>query len=116
VLKPGEIVMVLPFGGIGPGMLWQASSDFRFRQAGGYLRPNPPAPYTHDPAVVKMIMGATPDPAALRAFLARSGVQAILVDPAKEPLFAGTLDPLGITPEQVGGVLIYRLSRLRPAA
>jgi hypothetical protein len=100
---------VLPFGGLGHGMLWQAEAGFRFRQAGGYLRPGPPDAYAHDPAVAALRAGTTPTTADLRAFLARSGAGAIVVDPAYLPAYAATLDPLGITPEQVGGLLVYRL-------
>jgi hypothetical protein len=109
VLAPGEVVLVLPFGGLGHGMLWQAEAGFRFRQAGGYLRPGPPATYAHDPAVEALRAGTTPATADLRAFLTRSGARAIVVDPAYLPAYAATLDPLGITPEQVGGLLVYRL-------
>jgi hypothetical protein len=116
VLAPGEVVLVLPFGGLGHGMLWQAEAGFRFRQAGGYLRPDPPAPYTHDPAVTALRLGQTPSTAALRAFLARSGTQAIVLDPSYLPLYAAMLDPLGITPERVEGLVIYRLDATAPPA
>jgi hypothetical protein len=90
-------------------MLWQAESGFRFRQAAGYLRPDPPATYADDPAVIALRAGATPPVADLRAFLARTGTQAIVVDPAYLAADAATLDPLGIAPERVGGLLVYRL-------
>ena len=109
ILTPGEVVLVLPFGGLGHGMLWQAAADFRFRQAGGYLRPDPPSEYAHDPAVEALHAGTPPTVADLRAFLARSGARAIVVDPAYLPAYTSTLDPLGITPERVGGLLVYRL-------
>jgi hypothetical protein len=109
ILSPGEVVLALPFGGLGYGMLWQAEAGFRFRQAGGYLRPDPPGSYAHDPAVAALRAGQTPAPADFRAFLQRSGTRAILLDPAYLPVYAGTLDPLGITPERVGGLLVYRL-------
>ena len=85
VLHPGEVALVLPFGGLGHGMLWQAEAGFRFRQAGGYLRPDPPARFAHDPAVEALRAGTTPAEADFRAFLRRSGAQAILVDPAYLP-------------------------------
>jgi hypothetical protein len=109
ILTPGETVLVLAFGGLGHGMLWQAASDFRFRQAGGYLRPDPPAAFAHDPAVEALHAGTPPNIDDLRAFLAKSGARAIIVDPAYLPAYTSTLDPLGITPEQVGGLLVYRL-------
>jgi hypothetical protein len=109
IVAPGEVVLILPFGGLGHGMLWQARSDFRFRQAGGYLRPDPPDRYAHDPAVEALRAGTPPALADLRAFLGRSGARAILVDPAYLPAYASTLDPLGITPERVGGLVVYRL-------
>jgi PAS domain-containing protein len=75
VLHPGEVALVLPFGGLGHGMLWQAEAGFRFRQAGGYLRPDPPGPFAHDPAVEALRAGTTPSEADFRAFLRRSGAR-----------------------------------------
>ncbi len=109
ILRPGEVALVLPFGGLGHGMLWQAEAGFRFRQAGGYLRPDPPGPFAHDPAVEALRAGTTPSEADFRAFLRRSGARTILVDPAYLPAYAALLDPLGIKPERVEGLLVYRL-------
>ncbi|MEO9177115.1 MAG: hypothetical protein ABI317_16495, partial [Gaiellales bacterium] len=109
ILSPGEVALVLPFGGLGNGMLWQAESGFRFRQASGYLRPDPPARYAHDPAVEALRVGQTPTTVELRAFLTASGARAIILDPAYLPLYAPLLDPLGITPERVDGLVVYRL-------
>jgi hypothetical protein len=36
--------------GAGNGMLWQAEDGFRFRQAGGYVRPAPPDSFLRWPA------------------------------------------------------------------
>jgi hypothetical protein len=59
--------------------------------------------------VAALRIGQTPTAADFRAFLTRSGTQAIILDPAYLPLFAATLEPLGITPERVDGLVVYRL-------
>src|SRR6266852_4762273 len=41
-LDRGETVVVLPFGPTGDSMLWQAQSDYWFRLAGGFMRPDVP--------------------------------------------------------------------------
>ena len=76
---------------------------------GGYLRPDPPPTYAHDPAVEALRAGTTPQQRRLPRVPAsqrRAG------DPRRPGLPArlrGTLDPLGITPERVEGLLVYRL-------
>jgi hypothetical protein len=52
----GENVLVFPFGPREHSMLWQAESDFRFRMAGGYLRPDTPEGFDY-PAVRKLNKG-----------------------------------------------------------
>ena len=43
-LAPGETVMVLPYGYLGEGMLWQAATGFYFRMAGADVSSVPPVP------------------------------------------------------------------------
>jgi hypothetical protein len=56
----GETVAIFPFGFWGNSMLWQAESGFWFDQAGGYLRPKPPADNLRDPTVQKLTYTTDP--------------------------------------------------------
>ena len=104
ILTPGEVVLVLPFGGLGHGMLWQA-------EAGLPLPPGRRLPAARSAGRVRARPGghgaARRHPAGAPPICARScaasGARAIVVDPAYLPAYASTLDPLGITPERVGG-------------
>jgi hypothetical protein len=51
-----ENVLVFPFGPREHSMLWQAESGFRFRMAGGYLRPDTPPGFDY-PAIRKLNQG-----------------------------------------------------------
>jgi hypothetical protein len=57
-LPKGENELVFPFGSREHSMLWQAESGFRFRMAGGYLRPDVPATFDFQ-AIRDVVSGAT---------------------------------------------------------
>jgi hypothetical protein len=122
-LRPGENTLILPFGGRGNSMLWQAETDFRFRMASGYVSAVPPEEFRH-PAAVEAIAtyGELPagDVAALREYLRLKQVSVILVEQGPvSDWVAGVLHYRpnhwpgllrGIAePESIGGVLVYRL-------
>ncbi|MGH7915310.1 MAG: hypothetical protein ACREPW_11795, partial [Candidatus Binataceae bacterium] len=46
-LRPGETAIVLPYGILGEGMLWQAATKMYFRMAEGYGTFAPPVPEEH---------------------------------------------------------------------
>ena len=48
-LAPGETVIVLPYGILGEGMLWQAATGMYFRMAEGYVTFAPPVPEERTP-------------------------------------------------------------------
>ena len=110
VLTPGEVVLVLPFGGLGHGMLWQAEADFRFRQAGGYLRPDPPATLRARPGGRGAARAARrPRPPTCAHSCGAAARRRSSSTRPTSRLYASTLDPLGIKPERVGGLVVYRL-------
>ena len=115
-LDPGQIVLPLPIGQ-GSAMIWQADSDFRFDIAGGYISATPPPLFTK-PAGMAYVSGGShlgPQQAGIvRAFIARTGVTAIVVEQDEAPFFSGALDGLA-TPETVGGVVLYRLGEVTPS-
>lgn len=137
-LAAGETVLVLPFGWRGEDMLWQASTDFYFNLAGGYVGYAPllPGEYARWPITQGLYeMAGVPGAGEqLKAFLAHHGVGAILVGnyrfeltrfydgpsldvPARVPLgprerreINQCLGSLGVAPLEVGGVTLYRLA------
>ncbi len=108
-LAPGEIVMPIPFGR-GEGMLWQADTNMYFRQAGGYVGPVP-TQYQRDPAVLHLSQGRPEliDPQALSLFVTTHDVGAVVVDDAYAKTWQPLLGTLGVQPDRVGGVMLYRL-------
>jgi hypothetical protein len=55
-IPQGANVLIFPFGSHEHSMLWQAESGFRFRMAGGYLRPDVPPTFDF-PAIRKVVKG-----------------------------------------------------------
>src|SRR3984893_3230392 len=138
-LAPGEIVMVLPYGLFGEGMLWQAATDMYFRLAGGYVGFVPPVP--EEPSGWPIMSGlytiaGVPDAGdQLKAYLANHNVGAVIVGPRTQYLVLH-LDSLSTTatwlrwptidreriatdkllasldthPLEVGGITLYRLA------
>ncbi len=109
VLTRGETVLVLPFGQLGNSMLWQAETGMWFRLAGGYLSPIYPKDYETDPLFAALFGHARPNPHALRAFLARHHVGAVIVDPKMPQRWPEALAALGLKRKSLGGVWFYRV-------
>jgi hypothetical protein len=109
VLTRGENVLILPFGQLDASMLWQADTGFWFRLAGGYINPQYPADYEHDPLFRALIHQAKPDPQTLRSFLARRHIGAVIVDPAMPQQWPKALAALGLKRRSLGGVWFYQL-------
>lgn len=110
-LRPGEIVLPLPWGPNGSSLLWQARTDMYFRLASGYFG-STPAEYARDPIVQQLQSGVprASAPAQLRAFLALHHVSAVVADPQLSGAWLGVLAKLGLRPIQVGGILLYRVA------
>jgi hypothetical protein len=108
-LTPADNVVVLPYGANGNAMLWQAESDFAFRMAGGYVRPNVPWSFLKFPVVHAFESNdptATPDD--LRAFARAKRVTAVVVDRDDDEFWRPILGAFG-PPLGVDDVLVYRL-------
>ena len=114
-LHRGETVLTLPWPGLGSkgyGMLWQAETGMWFRLAGGNLGKLVPASYRRE-----SIMRAFFDPervneaGALRSFIVRHQVGAVIVDSADPQQWPGMLARLGLRAVHIGGVLFYRVRR-----
>ncbi len=138
-LAPGETVIVLPYGMLGEGMLWQAATDMYFRMAEGYVSFAPPVP--EEPSrwpIIEGLYQLQGVPAAgdqLKAYMANHGVEAVIVGPRRQyhvgainghptattwlrsPTLApereatvAMLNSLGVPAIEAGGVTLYRLS------
>jgi hypothetical protein len=84
-------------------MLWQARSDFWFRLAGGFLRPDVPSAFTRF-RVVHPELASTTTARDVYRFARATGAGAVIVDERRADPWR-TL--LGDHPTAVGGVLIY---------
>jgi hypothetical protein len=102
-LARGETVVVLPFGPTGDSMLWQARSDFWFRLAGGFLRPDVPSAFTRF-RVVHPELASKTTARDVYQFARATGAGAVIVDERRADPWRSVL---GGRPASVGGVLIY---------
>jgi hypothetical protein len=111
-LQPREIILPLPWAQNGNSMYWQLKSDMYFRMAGGWTGISP-FEFDRMP-IVNYFFGETdlPEPGdQLKAYLARFGVNAIIADPsyADFPAIQPALQSLGVTAQQSGGILLYKI-------
>jgi hypothetical protein len=102
-LARDETVVVLPFGGRGDSMLWQAQSDYWFRLAGGFMRPDVPPPFNRF-RVVHPALAPTTTASNVYRFARATGARAVIVDQRHAGRWRSVL---GGHPTSVGGVLIY---------
>jgi hypothetical protein len=111
-LSPRDVVLALPWGDQGMSMLWQAECGMCFRNVAGWtglsrfeVRRWP---------IVNYFIGDedVPEPELqLKAFLARMGVNAILIedDSANSTDLNALASRLGLSRIKVGGVSLYRV-------
>jgi hypothetical protein len=111
-LHRDENVLPIPAGEAGYSLLWQARSGMYFRLASGYFGA-PPAAYARQRVYWQLQQTAGslgPGTArALRAFVVRQRVGAIVLDPHASALWEPVLARDGLRPLAVGGVLLYRI-------
>jgi len=105
-LKPGETVVVLSHRG-NAGMLFQADTDFYFRNAGGFINASLNGGNALPLPVAQL---SDPSPARERAFsrfVHQAGVGAIIVERAWSEKWMYIFGDLGLRGTTVGGVTIY---------
>ena len=105
-LKPGETVVVLSHRG-NAGMLFQADTDFYFRNAGGFINASLNGGNALPLPVAQL---SDPSPARERAFsrfVHQAGVGAIIVERAWSEKWMHIFGDLGLRGTTVGGVTIY---------
>jgi hypothetical protein len=110
-LKPGENIIILPYGINGGSMLWQAAAGFYFRMAGGWTSITP-REFERWPIVGAMLTQTyIPDVTTqLRAFMAARDAHTILVTDHESQFWQSMLSPLDSSPTRSGGVVIYSTS------
>jgi hypothetical protein len=109
-LRAGETVVTLSTRG-NAGLLWQASTDFYTREAGGYIS----EAISVDgglPAPVADLAASGPTPANVRqfrAYLTRAGVGAVLVEASHAGPWPAVLADAGLRGRAAGGVIVYQV-------
>jgi hypothetical protein len=108
-LRPGENVLVIPYGDRGSSMYWQAETGFAFRMPGGYVSVVPP-PGFKDLSILRTFYDSELYSTAdrdLRAFLADKGVGAIVVVDGYPGPWQELFEPIDPSPRHAGGVTVY---------
>ena len=112
-LRPGETVIVQSSRG-NAGMLWQAQTGFWFRLAGGYVNAALGHYHLAVPLPLAAVAHAGPDASnlkALREFLIKAKVGAIIIESKGALNWPRLLDHIGMINVPVRGVLLYRPGR-----
>jgi hypothetical protein len=110
-LRPGENVVIIPYGDRGSSMSWQAQTGFAFQMAEGYVSVVPPFEFSRYPILKTLYDGELirDTEGELRRFIRDKGVEALIVQDGQagpwRELF-GAIDP---NPRSVGGVVLYRV-------
>jgi hypothetical protein len=113
VIKPHDTALLLPVGGAGNSMLWQAEAGLRFPMASGYVvPPEAPDPYKQEPIYPTLTAGVVFPHVELaaRSFLLSHGVTVAVVDPTSAPArpWIPILARLGWTMRSIGGAVVLR--------
>jgi hypothetical protein len=111
-LRPGENVLIIPFGRNGASMAWQAETWMYFRMAGGHLSTTPDY-FNQWPISNTLQTGLpVPEPAAqFRAFVRAFKIDTIAVADGVKGAASELPALLGVRPVQVGGVSLYHVPR-----
>jgi hypothetical protein len=106
VLRPGENIMVFPFGVNGPSMMWQAETAMYFSMSGGYIGPTPDE-FARWPAVNAALFSLplTNSRRQFQTYLEAHKIEALVVADDASALATS----LRIKPVRIGGVSVYRL-------
>lgn len=83
-LRPGEVALILPYGGRGWALAWQAEEEMSFRLVGGHLGEGIPPEERRWRPVYRALAGSEPLPngkETFRRFLEAHDVRAVIVAP-----------------------------------
>jgi hypothetical protein len=115
-LNGDEIVLPEPVGSGGQATLWQAENGFHYRLAGGRLQTAPPSAFHRPPGIEQIAVGYPPVPKQtqfLRSYFRAKQVTSVIVDKRQASIWAPALDRI-VKPQDVGGVLLYRVGGTSP--
>lgn len=103
-----DVVLVLPYGPRGQGMLWQAGDDLRWRQAGSYSAAAIPSAYADFPIMTDLYRDqpSVDAPRELARFLAFTGTRTVLLPADDTAGWAQVLNEIGLASRDVDGVRI----------
>jgi hypothetical protein len=106
-VRRGDNLLVIPYGYTGDSLLWQATSGFYFRMAGGNIGPVIPAGFAGTPVIRLLNDDIRPgDGGTVLEVARRKGVSTIVVDEHDPWPWKDVLAGIG-RPERVGGMLLY---------
>jgi len=103
------VVLILPYGPRGAGMLWHATDGLRWRQAGSYSAAAIPAAYADFPIIEDLLrdeISITSGPELAR-FLRYTETDVILLPDDTPGSWGQLLNELGLTYRAEGGVRVY---------
>jgi hypothetical protein len=113
-LRPGEVILPIPFGPLGDSLLWQAQAQGYFRLASGWF-----GVYPHDystSVLAEELSDFRPfsDPVSqTRSFLAAHRVGAVVILRGQGGAWPRVLAQLGLRRVALGGVWLYRVAPRR---
>jgi len=110
-LKKDEIVLAFPYGASGSSMLWQAETGMHFRMVEGYVSPEPPPDYRHDPFLTRTVRAQFGEGSVrgLREFMVRRKVTTVLIEAGNQGPWPLLLGAMRLHPVKADGVLVYRV-------
>lgn len=108
-LRPDETVLVLPYGGAGWSLYWQAETDMGFRLVGGHLGRKVIRSERRWASVYDGLAGGNVPRDTFRRFLAAHRISAIVVAPGTRPRARRLVASLNVRPTSAADVLVYRL-------
>ncbi len=108
LLKPNQNVLLLPFGPIGPSMIWQWQADYGFTQSSGYTGLTPRSEAA-EPLTLALGLGRiTPSLAPMLVAYCRSHrVSAVIAGPSTNPDLLRLLGTIGWPARRVEGVVLF---------
>jgi hypothetical protein len=112
VLGPAPKILILPFGILGNSSYWQAESQFRFAQTGGYLG-YPPGAVQTDKSLMRFYFGLSlPDFASdFTRFCQRTGTDYVVAGPGTKAPVLTEVKALGWPARQVDDVTIFTVPK-----
>jgi hypothetical protein len=112
-LREDENLLVIPYGQRGESMLWQAESDFYFRQAGGYISPVVPESFEVFPGFGRLRDGLAIGEEDVLRFAEAKGITTIVVvegDTREQVEWNAMLRMFVPERTAVGGVVLYPIA------